>query len=78
MTWGSRTAIMALADPVIEANRSMSSNVRRAVLRRLASEGADTRFAEAYFVQPMATELGCHRMRYWKLCGALSAMDLLT
>ena len=37
----------------------MTIDVRTAVLRRLASPHADTRFNEAYLVRPLATELGC-------------------
>ena len=37
----------------------MATDVRGAVLRRLATPHADTRFNEAYFARPVATELGC-------------------
>lgn len=37
----------------------MATDIRGAVLRRLATPHADARFNEAYFVRPIASELGC-------------------
>lgn len=38
---------------------AVTNDVRSAVLRRLTTPHADTRFSEAAFVRPLATELRC-------------------
>lgn len=51
----------------------MTTDVRGTVLQRLTAAHADTRFSEAYFVVPLARELGCkpHQVHeaLWGLVG---------
>lgn len=56
----------------------MTIDVRAAVLRRLTTPDADTRFSESYFVRPLATELGCRPYQVLEALWGLSAKGSLT